>query len=180
MPKSGAVENMIVAFHGALFTTRCMAEHVAIIRWNRTGEASEFLKGRYSREHTWTFDGGATVAASPSPHVVRPPFSNPANVDPEEAFVAAISSCHFLTFIWLAGKEGFQIDAYEDRAVGKMSNSERGVLWVSEVTLNPKITYGGEKKPAHEDEARLHHAAHGQCFIANSVKTKIVVAGFEH
>ena len=118
------------------------------------------------------------MAASPSPHVVRPPFSNPANVDPEEAFVAAISSCHFLTFIWLASKEGFVIESYEDRAVGKMTNNERGVLWVSEVTLNLKIAYG-EKKPTREDEGRLHHAAHEQCFIANSVKTKIVVAGFE-
>ena len=155
-----------------------MAEHIAIIRWTRQGEPADFLKGKYSREHAWSFDGGATVAASPSPHVVRPPFSNPANVDPEEAFVAAISSCHFLTFIWLASKEGFVIESYEDRAVGKMTNNERGVPWVSEVTLNLKIAYG-EKKPTREDEGRLHHAAHEQCFIANSVKTKIVVAGFE-
>ena len=157
-----------------------MAEHIAIIRWTRAGEPADFFKGRYSREHIWSFDGGATVAASPSPHVVRPPFSNPASVDPEEAFVAAISSCHFLTFIWLASKEGFLIDSYEDRAVGKMSSNERGVPWVSEVSLNLKITYGGDKKPTQADEARLHHAAHEQCYIANSVKTKITVAGFEH
>jgi organic hydroperoxide reductase OsmC/OhrA len=156
-----------------------MVEHIAIVRWTRQGEVADFVKGKYSREHTWSFDGGATVAASPSPHVVRPPFSNPANVDPEEAFVAAISSCHFLTFIWLASKEGFVIETYEDRAVGKMTNNERGVPWVSEVTLNLKIVYSGEKRPTREEEARLHHAAHGQCFIANSVKTKIVVAGFE-
>ena len=157
-----------------------MAEHVAIVRWNRTGEAADFFKGKYSREHTWTFDGGLTVAASSSPHVVRPPFSNPANVDPEEAFVAAIASCHFLTFIWLAGKEGFQIDSYEDRAVGKMSNNERGVPWINEVTLNPNISFAGEKKPTQADLSRLHHDAHEQCFIANSVKSKITVAGFEH
>ena len=156
-----------------------MADHIAIIRWTRTGEPADFLKGRYSREHTWTFDGGATVPASPSPHVVPTPWSNPAHVDPEEAFVAAISSCHFLTYIWLAGKEGFQIDAYEDRAVGKMTKGEKGP-WVSEVTLNPKITYAGAKHPTPADEARLHHAAHEQCFIANSVKTKITVAGMEH
>src|SRR3954468_20832994 len=143
-----------------------MAEHIAIIRWTRRGEAGDFLKRKYSREHTWSFDGGATIEASPSPHVVRPPFSNPANVDPEEAFVAAISSCHFLTYVWVASKEGFVIESYEDRAVGKMTNNERGVPWVSEVTLNLKIVYG-EKKPSHADEARLHHAAHGQCFIAN-------------
>lgn len=157
-----------------------MADHIAILRWTRTGEPADFLKGRYSREHTWTFDGGATVPASPSPHVVPTPWSNPARVDPEEAFVAAISSCHFLTFIWLAGKEGFQIDAYEDRAIGKMTKGPNGVPWVSEITLNPKITYAGPKQPTHEDEARLHHSAHDQCFIANSVKTKITVAGFEH
>jgi organic hydroperoxide reductase OsmC/OhrA len=156
-----------------------MAEHIAIIRWTRAGEPADFLKGRYSREHTWTFDGGATVPASPSPHVLPTPWSNPANVDPEEAFVAAISSCHFLTYIWLAGKEGFQINAYEDRAIGKMTKGEKSP-WVSEVTLNPKITYAGAKQPTHADEARLHHAAHDQCFIANSVKTKITVAGMEH
>jgi organic hydroperoxide reductase OsmC/OhrA len=157
-----------------------MAEHIAIIRWTRSGETIDFIKGKYSREHTWSFDGGVVVAASPSPHVVRAPFSNAANVDPEEAFVAAISSCHFLTFVWLASKEGFVVDSYEDRAVGKMANNERGVAWVSEVVLNLQIVYGGEKRPAREDEARLHHAAHEQCFIANSVKTKILVAGFEH
>jgi organic hydroperoxide reductase OsmC/OhrA len=157
-----------------------MAEHVAIIRWTRSGESSEFFKGRYSREHTWTFDGGLTVPASSAPNVVRPPYSNPANVDPEEAFVASIASCHFLTFIWLAGKEGFQIDSYEDRAVGKMANNERGVSWVSEVILNPNINFAGDKKPTNADLSRLHHAAHEQCFIANSVKSKVTVAGFEH
>ena len=157
-----------------------MAEHIAIIRWTRRGEPAEFFKGRYSREHTWTFDGGATVPASPSPHVVPTPWSKPENVDPEEAFVAAISSCHFLTYIWLASKEGFQIDSYEDRAVGKMTKNEKGSLWISGVTLHVNIAYGGEKKPTHADEARLHHAAHEQCFIANSVKTNIVVAGFQH
>ena len=155
-----------------------MAEHIAQLRWTRTGAAADFLKGRYSREHTWTFDGGVTVPASPAPGNVPAGFANPAAVDPEEAFVAAISSCHFLTFVWLAFKAGFVVDSYEDRAVGRMTKNERGVAWVSETTLHPVITYSGEKLPTREDEARLHHGAHDQCFIANSVKTKITVAGF--
>jgi organic hydroperoxide reductase OsmC/OhrA len=157
-----------------------MSQHVATIRWARTATPAEFLKGRYSREHTWIFDGGATVPASPATVNVPLPWSNEAHVDPEEAFVAAISSCHFLTFVWLAFKEGFVLDHYEDAAVGVMTKNEKGVPWVSEVTLNVKIAYSGEKIPTHEDEARLHHRAHEQCFIANSVKTNIKVAGFDH
>lgn len=148
-----------------------MAEHKAIIRWKRTSE--EFLQGRYSREHTWTFDGGATVAASPSPTVVPAPWSNPAHVDPEEAYVASISSCHMLTFLFLASKAGFQVDSYEDESVGVMTKNEKGVPWVSLVTLNPRIAYGGARLPTSEDVARLHHLAHEQCFIANSIKTEV-------
>src|SRR5436853_1761310 len=139
-----------------------MSEHKAIIRWKRTSE--EFLKGKYSREHTWTFDGGLTVPASPAPAVVPAPWSNPANVDPEEAFVAAISSCHMLTFLYLASKQGFQLDSYEDEASGVVTKNENGTPWVSAVTLRPKIGYSGEKRPAAADEERLHHLAHEQCF----------------
>jgi organic hydroperoxide reductase OsmC/OhrA len=153
-----------------------MSEHTAIIRWTRRDPPADFLKGRYSREHTWSFDGGLTVAASPSPSVVRVPWSNPAALDPEEAFVACISSCHFLTYAWLVAHEGFQLDSYEDRAVGKMAKNERGAMWVSEVTLNVTATYGGEKLPTLEDEDRLHHRAHEECFISNSVKTAVTVA----
>jgi organic hydroperoxide reductase OsmC/OhrA len=150
-----------------------MSEYKVTIKWQRT--SPDFLKGRYSREHTWTFDGGATVPASPSPHVVPAPWSNPACVDREEAFVAAISSCHMLTFLFLASKQGFQIDSYEDEAVGVMANNEKGVPWVSSVTLNPKIVFSGDKMPAPADEKQLHHLAHEQCYIANSVKTEITV-----
>ena len=155
-----------------------MSEHRAIITWKRTG--ADFIKGKYSREHTWAFDGGLTVPASSSPSVVRVPYSNPAAVDPEEAFVASIASCHMLTYVYEASRAGFQVDAYEDEAVGAMAKNEKGVPWVSVVTLNPKITYSGEKLPSHADEQRLHHLAHEQCYIANSVKTKIIVAGMEH
>jgi len=151
-----------------------MSEHKAIIRWRRTND--EFIKGRYSREHTWTFDGGATIAASPSPSVVPQPWSNPALVDPEEAFVASISSCHMLTFLFLAARQSFQVDSYEDKAVGLMTKNEAGVPWVSSVTLQPKIIYSGGKLPTPADEERLHHLAHEQCFIANSIKTRVTVA----
>ena len=150
-----------------------MGDYKATIKWQRTGP--DFLKGQYSREHTWTFDGGMTIPASPSPHVVPAPWSNPAHVDPEEAFVAAISSCHMLTFLWLASRRGFQIDSYEDDAAGVMTKNGNGVPWISSVTLNPKIIFSGEKIPATRDENELHHAAHEQCFIANSVKTEIVI-----
>src|SRR6516165_10714423 len=148
-----------------------MSEHKATIRWERTDP--EFLKGKYSREHTWSFDGGVTVPASPSPSVVPAPWSNSANVDPEEAFVASVSSCHMLTFLYLAGKQGFQIDRYEDEAVGLMTRNEKGVPWLSLVTLRPQIDYSGEKRPTPADEERLHHLAHEQCFIANSIKTQV-------
>jgi len=150
-----------------------MSQHTAIIRWERKEEG--FLSGKYSREHTWIFDGGAVVAASAAPTNVPAPFSNPANVDPEEAFVAAISSCHMLWFLHLASREGFQLDRYQDRAIGRMTPNEKGVKWVSQVVLRPSIDWSGAKRPSAMDVERLHHQAHEQCFIANSVKTEILV-----
>ncbi len=152
-----------------------MLDYQAIISWKRT--SGDFLKGKYSREHTWTFDGGFTMPASPSPHVVPVPYSNPAHVDPEEAFVAAIASCHMLTFLYVASQHGFQIDHYADTAVGTMTRNEQGVPWMSQVVLNPRIAYSGEKLPSPADEEQLHHRAHEQCYIANSVRTEIVVRG---
>lgn len=151
-----------------------MSEHRAVITWKRTG--ADFLGGKYSREHTWTFDGGVTIPASPSPSVVPLPYSNPAHVDPEEAFVAAISSCHMLTFLFVAHRHGFQVDSYDDAAVGVMTKNDKGALWVSSVTLSPQISYSGERRPSPADEKRLHHMAHEQCFIANSIKTEVTVA----
>jgi len=156
-----------------------MSEHKAAVRWKLAGDAEAFLEGRYSREHTWTFDGGLTVPASPSPGVVPAPYSNPAHVDPEEAYVAAISSCHMLTFLYVAMREGFLVLSYEDDAVGVMRKNERGAIWVSAVTLSPRIVYGGDKRPTEADVDHLHHAAHEQCFIANSVKTEITVKATE-
>jgi len=151
-----------------------MSEYRAIIRWKCSGP--DFLKGRFSRDHTWTFDGGVVVPASASPSVVPAPMSNPANVDPEEAFVAAVSSCHMLTFIYLAGRSQFQVDSYEYEAVGVMSKNEKGVPWVSAITLHPKIVYGGARQPTPAELESLHHKAHEQCYIAASIKTQVSVA----
>src|SRR3970282_1117696 len=108
-----------------------MSEHKATISW--TLSTGEFLKGTYSREHTWTFDGGATVPASPAPSAVKAPYSNPANVDPEEAFVASISSCHMLTFLYVASRQGVEVVGYVDEAVGVLTKNERGIPWMSSV-----------------------------------------------
>jgi organic hydroperoxide reductase OsmC/OhrA len=150
-----------------------MSEHKAAISW--THSRGEFLRGTYSREHTWTFDGGVVIPASPAPLSAPSPYSNAANVDPEEAFVAAISSCHMLTFLYLAYKSGIEGTAYEDEAAGVMTKNERGIPWVSTVVLKPRIAYGAAKVPSRDEELRLHHDAHEQCFIANSVKTEITV-----
>jgi len=151
-----------------------MSEHKATITWRHS--RGEFLKGTYSREHTWTFDGGVTVPASSSPSAVKVPYSNPANVDPEEAFVASVSSCHMLTFLYVASRQGFEVTSYEDEAVGVLAKNEHGAMWVSSVVLHPRIVYAGAS-PSPEVLEQLHHKAHEGCFIANSVKTEISVAG---
>jgi organic hydroperoxide reductase OsmC/OhrA len=153
-----------------------MSEHRATIEWTGGATAADFLKLRYTREHRWTFDGGVEVLASASPSVVPAPWSNPHGVDPEEAYVASISSCHMLTFLFVAGRAGFAVASYRDEAVGVMTKTPAGVAWISRVTLAPRITYDGDKQPTADELAKLHHAAHDGCFIANSVKTEIVVA----
>ena len=150
-----------------------MSTHTAVVRWNRP--SPDFCAGRYSREHTWRFDGGVEVPASPSPHVVPAPWSNPAHVDPEEAFVASMSSCHMLTFLYLASKAGFAVRSYEDSAEGVMTKNEAGKLWVSAVALRPRIVWDGVRMPTDAEVAHLHEQAHEECFIANSVRTDIRV-----
>jgi organic hydroperoxide reductase OsmC/OhrA len=150
-------------------------EYTATVRWTR-GDAA-FSDNRYSRGHTWAFDGGIQVPGSASPSVVPLPLSREDAVDPEEAFVAAISSCHMLTFLSLAAKKRYVVDSYEDRAVGIMTKNERGKLFVSKVTLDPEISFSGERRPTPEQIAELHHLSHRECFIANSVLTEIAVAG---
>jgi organic hydroperoxide reductase OsmC/OhrA len=151
-------------------------EYRATVTWKRDGGAA-FTDQRYSRGHTWTFDGGITVPGSSSPHSVKLPYSVAEAVDPEEAFVAALSSCHMLTFLYVAAKQGYVIDAYTDEAVGVMTKNEHGRMWVSTVTLAPAIAFSGEKRPTQAQFDELHHLAHEECFIANSVKSEVVVQG---
>jgi organic hydroperoxide reductase OsmC/OhrA len=150
-----------------------MSDHLATIRWQR-GDAA-FTGGKYSRVHSWSFDGGITVEAAASPAVVPAMYNSETAVDPEEAFVASVASCHMLTFLFYAMKGGFIVDSYEDNAVGTMTKGENGVPWVSLVTLHPHIVFGGDKRPTPDDESHLHHEAHDKCFIANSVKSEIKV-----
>jgi organic hydroperoxide reductase OsmC/OhrA len=150
-------------------------QYRATVKWKRDGSA--FTDQRYSRGHSWSFDGGITVPASSSPLSVRLPYSVAEAVDPEEAFVAALSSCHMLTFLYVAAKQGFVVDEYADDAVGEMSKNERGKMWVSKVILAPAITFTGEKRPSPEQLDELHHLAHEECYIANSVKSEVVVQG---
>jgi len=151
-------------------------EYRASVKWNRGGEET-FTDQRYSRAHEWSFDGGITVPASSSPLSVRLPYSVAEAVDPEEALVAALASCHMLTFLYVAAKQGFVVDDYADDAVGEMTKNERGKLWVSKVTLSPRITFSGDKRPTSDQLEDLHHLAHDECYIANSVKSEVVVQG---
>ncbi len=150
-----------------------MSKHTATVRWKNNGP--DFLRRRYSREHTLHFDGGTTVPGSPSPQIVPPPWSNPAAVDPEEMFVASVSSCHMLWFLHVACDAGFCAESYEDAAEGTMTKNERGILWISQIILRPTILWSGEKQPTTAEVEHLHHLAHEQCFIANSIKTEVIV-----
>lgn len=152
-----------------------MANYQATVQWSRDG--ANFLDNKYSREHQWVFDGGVTISGSSSPHVVPVPYSNPAAVDPEEALIVALASCHMLSFLYVAAQQGYVVDDYRDEAVGKMTKNDAGKYWVSEVTLHPKILFSGNKAPDQSELAELHHLAHQECFIANSVKTDVRVAG---
>ncbi|MFN0115694.1 MAG: OsmC family protein [Paracoccaceae bacterium] len=149
-----------------------MAAYTATVVWTR-GADEPFTDNRYSRGHSWSFDGGVTFRASASPHVVGR-WADPAGVDPEEAFVASLSSCHMLTFLHLAARAGHVIDRYEDVAEGRMSKTDAGRLWVSHVALRPAIAWAGAA-PSAEAVRDLHHRAHEECFIANSVRTEITV-----
>jgi organic hydroperoxide reductase OsmC/OhrA len=121
------------------------------------------------------FDGGLTIAGSSSPHVVPMPWSDAAAMDPEEAFIASVSSCHMLWFLDVACTASFIVDSYEDHAVGVMTQNERGVPWISRITLRPLVTWEGDRTPTAAEVQDLHHLAHEHCFIAASIKTEVVV-----
>lgn len=148
-----------------------MAQYVADILWLR-GE-QDFLSNRYSRRHVMRFDGGVEVPGSSSPHVVPIPLSDPCAVDPEEAFVASLSSCHMLWFLSMAAKRRFCVERYADSAVGTMAKNAVGKMAMTVVTLRPDVTFSGAMQPTRAQIDQMHHEAHEECFIANSVKTQV-------
>jgi organic hydroperoxide reductase OsmC/OhrA len=148
-----------------------MHQYTARISWFRAAGSAD---SRFSRAHEWSFDGGITVPASASPQIVRPPFAVAEAVDPEEALVAAASSCHMLSFLYAAAAAGYRVESYVDDALGVMTPNAGGKLWISRITLRPAIVFGA-KVPDEAELEQLHHAAHAECFIANSLKSEIVV-----
>lgn len=147
--------------------------YTATVRWNREG--ATFTDRRYSRAHAWSFDGGAEVRASASPLIVRAPFSDAGAVDPEEAFVASVASCHMLFFLDYAAQAGYVVDSYEDEAVATMGTNGDGKAFVESIVLAPRIRFSGAAQPSSGEIGTLHHRSHDDCFIANSVKTAISV-----
>jgi len=147
--------------------------HIAAIHWQR-GEQI-FTDGRFSRAHTWSFDGGIAVPASSAPSAVRVPMSVAEAVDPEEALVASVSSCHMLTFLFFAARDGYLVDSYRDDAVGLMVPNAAGKLHIAKIILNPRIDFSGDKQPSAGAIAQLHHRAHADCYIANSILAEVVV-----
>lgn len=150
-----------------------MHTYEATVSWNRGDQ--KFGDNRYSRAHAWSFDGGAQVPASSSPYVVPEPMSVAANVDPEEALVAATSSCHMLFFLSIAAKRGFVVDSYLDRASGVMAKNSDGKVAMTRITLRPQIAFSGERMPTPQELAAIHHDSHDQCYIANSIKAEVVI-----
>lgn len=148
-----------------------MSRHTASISWARDGAV--FTDDRYSRAHRWRFDGGIEVPASASPHVVPEPLSVAEAVDPEEAFVASLASCHMLWFLAIAAKRGFVVESYRDEAAGVIERNADGVLAMTRVTLRPEVAFGGETRPSAAEHEAMHHEAHEKCFIAASVRTDV-------
>jgi organic hydroperoxide reductase OsmC/OhrA len=147
----------------------------ATVAWTRDG--ADFARGKYSRAHVWRFDEGLEVPASASPSHVPPGTARADAVDPEEAFVAALSSCHMLFFLHFAGKAGFEVDSYRDAAVGVMGRNAAGRHFVERVTLDPQVAFSGERTPSAAEIAELHHRSHEACYLANSVVTEVIVTG---
>ena len=151
-----------------------MSTYTAEVLWSRDSEAP-YIDNQYSRAHQWRFDGGASVDASSSPQVVPLPYSVPEHVDPEEAFVASLSSCHMLFFLSIAAKNKFVIDHYIDQAIGFMEKDSNQKVAMTKVILRPKVSFSGDKQPTLKKLEKMHAQAHSQCFIANSVKTEVVI-----
>lgn len=149
-------------------------DYTATVAWARP-DGAKFTDNRYSRAHEWRFDGGTVVPASSSPWVVPAPLSRLDAVDPEEAFVASLSSCHMLFFLFHAAKKGFVVERYEDAAVGTMGKNAEGRTAMLKVVLKPRIEWGGDRRPTAEELEAMHHQSHLDCYIANSVTTEVTV-----
>ena len=143
------------------------------IAWAKKAE-EVFTDKKYSRAHRWYFDGGTEVAGSSSPHVVPLPYSDASAVDPEEALVAAASSCHMLVFLYLAAIQKFVVTSYEDQAEGVMAKNAKGKMAITTIYLNPKVVFEGDNQPTPDQIAELHHLAHEDCFIASSLNSEII------
>jgi organic hydroperoxide reductase OsmC/OhrA len=150
-----------------------MAKHLATIRWFAS-PGEDYAKGQYSRAHSWSFDGGAIVPASASPHIVPMPWADPDAVDPEEAFVASAASCHMLFFLDFARQAGLVVTGYEDEAEGEMHRGSDGKVRITRITLRPRIVFAGEE-PGEAVIDELHHKSHEACFIANSITSEVMV-----
>ena len=150
-----------------------MSTYTAVVTWKRP-EGVTFTDNRYSRAHEWSFDGGVVVPASSSPKVVPLPLSKADAVDPEEAFLAALSSCHMLFFLFYAAKSGLTVDRYEDEVVGEMGKNAKGAMAMLRVRLRPLISWSG-RAPSAEELDRFHHQAHASCYLANSVTSEILI-----
>ncbi|MCG7537255.1 OsmC family protein [Pseudoalteromonas sp. OOF1S-7] len=151
-----------------------MSRYFATIRWQQN-QHDNFTEQKYSRAHQWQFGGGAEIPASASPNIVPQPYSVPEYADPEEAFVASLSSCHMLFFLHLAAKAGIVVKSYVDEAVGVLSEDTSGRKAMTQVCLRPKVTLAGQHANEQIDLDPLHHEAHALCFIANSVKTEVLI-----
>lgn len=157
-----------------IFNSRGFMSYKVKIFWKK--KSSEvFTDMKYSRAHKWIFDGGIELPASSSPHVVPVPMSDESAVDPEEAYVASVSSCHMLWFLSIAAGENFIVESYHDDAEGILEKDKKGKLAMTEIILKPEIKFSGDKIPSQEEINELHHQAHQKCFIANSVKTEIII-----
>ncbi len=148
-----------------------MTHYTAEVLWLR--EDQVFLDNRYSRKHLLRFDGGLEVPGSSSPHIVPLPMSDASALDPEEAFIASLSSCHMLWLLSIAAENKFRVDRYFDAAVGVMEKNADGKMAMTVVTLRPEVRFSGDRLPTPEQIRQMHHEAHEQCFIANSVKTEV-------
>ena len=150
-----------------------MSNTTAELIWERGDQ--NFLDKRYSRKHVWRFDGGLEVPASSSPGVVLPPLSDPSAIDPEEALIAALSSCHMLWFIALAAKQKYRVDEYRDTMEGEMGKNEKGGVAITRITLRPAVKFSGDNLPGWDDILAMHHEAHDLCYIANSLNSEVLV-----